>query len=92
MALYNKIKITQDLLPSPKKLHYQINIRDIVRVCQGLQLANTKIITKQIDLINLWMHEVMRVFFDRLCDLNDQQIFVNLLIEVTISEFKLQYN
>ena len=38
------------------------------------------------------MHEVMRVFFDRLCDLNDQQIFVNLLIEVTISEFKLQYN
>lgn len=39
-------------------------------------------------LIRLWVHEVYRVFYDRLIDEEDRQVFFNLVKETTSNCFK----
>lgn len=40
-------------------------------------------------LIRLWIHEVYRVFYDRLIDDNDKETFFNIVKEKTTDFFKL---
>lgn len=39
-------------------------------------------------LIRLWIHEVYRVFYDRLIDPEDRQMFFNMVKETTSNCFK----
>lgn len=38
--------------------------------------------------IRLWIHEVYRVFYDRLIDHEDRQVFFNMVKETTSNCFK----
>jgi dynein heavy chain len=38
--------------------------------------------------IRLWIHEVYRVFYDRLIDQEDRQVFFNMVKETTSNCFK----
>jgi dynein heavy chain len=40
-------------------------------------------------LIRLWIHEIYRVFYDRLIDDSDRQMFFELIKETTKQQFKL---
>ncbi|KAF0978551.1 hypothetical protein FDP41_002371 [Naegleria fowleri] len=63
------------LLPTPKKIHYSFNLRDLSKVFQGLILADHESLDSKEQTLRLWVHECYRVFHDRLCEEEDRKWF-----------------
>ncbi|XP_033631251.1 dynein heavy chain 3, axonemal-like [Asterias rubens] len=80
-----------NFLPTPSKSHYVFNLRDFSRVIRGILLIpNTHLKEDDKDkLIRLWIHEVYRVFYDRLIDDKDRLTFFDIVKEMTQSHFKM---
>ncbi|KAK5855256.1 hypothetical protein PBY51_005374 [Eleginops maclovinus] len=86
MAVY---KDTMDsFLPTPSKSHYIFNLRDFARVIRGVLLAPHTHMQDGDKLIRLWIHEVYRVFYDRLIDNEDKETFFGIVKERTSNFFK----
>jgi dynein heavy chain len=62
--VYNTI--TTQLLPTPAKIHYTFNLRDLSKVFQGILMAKPDKIENEAEIIRLWYHENCRIFQDRL--------------------------
>ncbi|XP_068085242.1 dynein axonemal heavy chain 2 [Anabrus simplex] len=77
IQVYNEV--VANMLPTPAKMHYLFNLRDISKIFQGLLRSNSKYITTLQDLLRLWVHECFRVFGDRLIGDKDQEWFLDLL-------------
>ncbi|CAF0978027.1 unnamed protein product [Adineta ricciae] len=73
--------IVEKFLPTPTKIYYLFNLRDISKVFQGLLRAEKKMITSKQTMIRLWIHECFRVFADRLNDDKDREQFYIILSE-----------
>ncbi|XP_069555861.1 dynein axonemal heavy chain 3 [Brachyistius frenatus] len=87
MAVY---KDTMDsFLPTPSKSHYIFNLRDFARVIRGVLLAPHTHMQDGDKLIRLWIHEIYRVFSDRLIDSGDKETFLTIVKEKTSNFFKL---
>jgi dynein heavy chain len=86
------------LLPTPSKSHYTFNLRDVSRVVQGMLLQKATVLSDDAALareqsLRLWIHEVLRVFFDRLVDDEDRSWFLELMKTVTEKHFEgLDFN
>jgi len=78
-------QIIKIFLPVPKKSHYIFNLRDLSKVFQGLSLANSKTLPDVTSFIRLWIHEMRRVFSDRLLEEKDHTEF-ETLINSTVTE------
>ncbi|XP_074179212.1 dynein axonemal heavy chain 3 [Rhinolophus sinicus] len=78
----------ENFLPTPSKSHYVFNLRDFARVIQGVLLCPHTHLQDFEKLIRLWIHEIYRVFCDRLIDDEDRQIFFNMMKETTSNCFK----
>ncbi|XP_040829844.1 dynein heavy chain 3, axonemal isoform X1 [Ochotona curzoniae] len=78
----------ENFLPTPSKSHYVFNLRDFSRVIQGVLLCPHTHLQDVEKLIRLWIHEVYRVFYDRLVDEEDRQVFFNMVKETTSNCFK----
>ncbi|KAK9527005.1 hypothetical protein VZT92_015671 [Zoarces viviparus] len=86
MAVY---KDTIDsFLPTPSKSHYIFNLRDFSRVIRGVLLASHTHMQDGHKLIRLWIHEVYRVFYDRLIDNEDKETFFGIVKERTSNFFE----
>lgn len=76
-------EVTKELRPTPSKFHYTFNLRDISKVFQGFLMCKPISIDNEISCAKLWMHEVSRVFYDRLVDEKGREFF-QVLIEDNI--------
>lgn len=52
--------ITQRFLPTPTKIHYLFNLRDISKVFQGLLRCDKRFYSSKQTVIRLWIHECFR--------------------------------
>ncbi|XP_071815449.1 dynein axonemal heavy chain 3-like isoform X3 [Apostichopus japonicus] len=85
-----------NFLPTPSKSHYLFNLRDFARVMQGILLIHPDCVPQGVDgarkLVRLWVHEVYRVFYDRLVDDEDRETFFKVVKNVVQTQFKEKMN
>lgn len=75
MAIYKSA--VSNFLPTPTKSHYVFNLRDFSRVVRGVLLVPKTHMHEGDKMIRLWVHEIYRVFYDRLIDNTDRYVHVN---------------
>lgn len=78
----------RDLRPTPAKSHYIFNLRDYARVIQGCSLIKKDSVDNKKVFIKLWVHEILRVFYDRLTDDEDRAWLFKKLQKLTRDYFK----
>ena len=71
IALYSEVATT--LRPIPAKPHYTFNLRDLSKVAQGVLRARAGGLVGRKALLDLWWHECLRTFQDRLIDSDDRE-------------------
>ena len=84
--LYNTVR--KALLPTPAKIHYTFNLRDVAKVFQGMLAAEKESCPDETSFLRLWGHETLRVFQDRLIDDTDRNWFEGTLSSLCESSFK----
>ncbi|XP_055549943.1 dynein axonemal heavy chain 6 [Wyeomyia smithii] len=77
VAVYERI--SEELLPTPKKSHYVFNLRDLSKCVQGVLQADPSSYVNPVQLLRLFYHESMRIFYDRLVSEQDKSYFTQLL-------------
>ncbi|CAG4949545.1 unnamed protein product [Colias eurytheme] len=65
--------IVAKLLPTPSKMHYLFNLRDISKIFQGLLRSNKDYQNTKPRFLRLWVCECFRVFSDRLTEENGKK-------------------
>ena len=83
--IYNRM--CETMKPTPAKSHYTFNLRDVSKVFQGVLMVRPKEAQSGDKLIRLWIHEAMRVFYDRLVSFEDKEWFTNLVCELLSRRF-----
>ncbi|XP_011502202.1 PREDICTED: dynein heavy chain 3, axonemal [Ceratosolen solmsi marchali] len=72
-------KAIASFLPIPSKSHYTFNLRDFSRVMGGILLVPSTRLKTPEKLIKLWIHEIYRVFHDRLVDVEDRECLFTMV-------------
>ncbi|XP_050084093.1 dynein axonemal heavy chain 6 [Anopheles aquasalis] len=72
-------RILAELLPTPKKSHYVFNLRDLSKCIQGVLQADPSSYINPMQLMRLFYHEALRIFYDRLINDEDKAYFKQLL-------------
>eukprot|EP00072_Mus_musculus_P064693 XP_011247383.1 PREDICTED: dynein heavy chain 2, axonemal isoform X9 [Mus musculus] len=90
LDVYNTV--VQRFLPTPAKIHYLFNLRDISKVFQGMLRANKDFHDTKASITRLWIHECFRVFSDRLVDTADMEAFMGILSDKLGTFFDLTFH
>ncbi|CAJ1084997.1 dynein heavy chain 12%2C axonemal [Xyrichtys novacula] len=90
MEVYKKAM--ENLLPTPAKSHYTFNLRDFSRVIQGCLLLKKKSLENKRTVIRLFVHEVFRVYYDRLVDDKDRAWLYLLMKDILKDHFKENFD
>jgi len=85
-------EVCSSLLPTPSKSHYSFNFRDMSRLLAGLLSIAPTACGGDVPaaLTRLWVHEVQRVFGDRLVSDEDRAWLHQLQQELLVSKFGWQ--
>jgi dynein heavy chain len=80
-------RMSAELLPTPAKSHYVFNLRDLSKCMQGVLQADNTSIREGDQLWELFCHESMRVFHDRLVTPEDKLYYCGVLAEMSSKHF-----
>ncbi len=80
------------LLPTPLKSHYLFNLRDYAKVIFGICLTDSQSLTTQEQTVKIWTHEIMRVFSDRLINMEDREVILEFTKETVKNRFGLNFD
>lgn len=94
MLIISKVykKAMENLLPTPAKSHYTFNLRDFSRVIQGCLLLKKESLENKRTMICLFVHEVFRVYYDRLVDDKDRAWLFQLMNSILKDHFKESFD
>ena len=81
-------EIADSFLPTAVKFHYQFNLRELSAVFQGLTLSSPEYFNYPMQMARLWLHEVHRVYADRLTDEQDHERFNEIASRVARNFFE----
>eukprot|EP00397_Hematodinium_sp_SG-2012_P000045 GEMP01000045.1.p1 GENE.GEMP01000045.1~~GEMP01000045.1.p1 ORF type:complete len:3312 (+),score=740.25 GEMP01000045.1:2269-12204(+) len=84
-------RISQELLPTPKRAHYTFNLRDVSKVFQGILMVKSANVGDPEAFCRLWVHEVSRVFYDRLINADDKTWFKEAVMRPIQKRFRLDW-
>ncbi|XP_056241890.1 dynein axonemal heavy chain 12 [Seriola aureovittata] len=90
MEVYKKAM--KNLLPTPAKSHYTFNLRDFSRIIQGCLLLKKESLENKRTMIRLFVHEVFRVYYDRLVDDKDRAWLYQLMNSILKDHFKESFD
>ncbi|XP_041978336.1 dynein axonemal heavy chain 3 [Aricia agestis] len=76
-------------LPTPTRCHYVFNLRDFSRVVRGVLLVPAPRMRDLSKLVLLWLHEVYRVFADRLVDDDDRNKLFDIVYKETYASYRV---
>ncbi|KOB72814.1 Dynein heavy chain 6, axonemal, partial [Operophtera brumata] len=82
------LKICAELLPTPAKSHYVFNLRDLSKSMQGVLQADAAYMRLPQAMLRLFYHECLRVFHDRLINIQDKSYFLHLMSTVCQKNFQ----
>ncbi|RVE44268.1 hypothetical protein evm_011063 [Chilo suppressalis] len=82
------LKICAELLPTPAKSHYVFNLRDLSKSMQGVLQADAAYMRLPQAMLRLFYHECLRVFHDRLINIEDKSYFYQLMSNVCQKHFQ----
>lgn len=82
----------KNLLPTPAKSHYTFNLRDFSRVIHGCLLIKKSAVENKHVMIRLFVHEVLRVFYDRLVEDEDRAWLFNLVKDIVKEHFRESFD
>ncbi|XP_057658316.1 dynein axonemal heavy chain 6 isoform X1 [Diorhabda carinulata] len=80
-------RIESDLLPTPAKSHYVFNLRDLSKCIQGVTQADPGSMRTEVATLRLFYHECLRVFHDRLINIEDKSYFYLLMRDICNRNF-----
>nr|PNR35709.1 hypothetical protein PHYPA_021559 [Physcomitrium patens] len=72
-------EIVTMLLPTPSKSHYVFNMRDLAKVIQGILVGHKDTYHTKPSFLKLFIHECLRVYGDRMCDVQDRTWIKDML-------------
>jgi len=84
--------VCSKLLPTPAKSHYTYNLRDFARVVQGCMMIAPSDCDDSATMIRLWVHEVHRVFCDRLVNDEDRNSFLGWVRDIVGAKFGKKFD
>ncbi|GAB6032148.1 hypothetical protein CHUAL_010802 [Chamberlinius hualienensis] len=87
-TLYIYTDILHHLLPTPQKMHYVFNLRDVSSVILGCCRIKKAAVVNKRTFTRLWIHEMLRIFNDKLIDGNDRSWLFGHLREGVKLHFK----